>query len=152
MVGFEADLAIEGEVHGEADQGDHGGFDHRETARLEARELVRDDETFGERPVAVRSARVGPHFVALPEAADVAPDGVDDAGAVLSQHHRRRGDPLAIADLDIERIEGRGLDADADVARTWFGAWQLPLAKDGVRATAFHGDRPHPCAHGPISG
>ena len=67
------------------------------------------------------------HAVAGREMGDVAPDG-DDAARVLAPRHERRGNRHLVAvgeDEDVGVVEGRGFDADDDIARARLGIGHL---------------------------
>ncbi len=57
------------------------------------------------------------HAVADGEAVDVRADRLDDAGALVAEHHRPRPHPLALDDVQVGAADADGVDAHERVAR-----------------------------------
>ena len=87
------------------------------------------------------------HAIAGFEAGDVRAHGLDDAGALVPEHHRPRTHPLALDDVQVRAADADGVDAHERVARA--RPLEIDLPHDERGARRLEQRRAHPHRRGP---
>ena len=100
------------------------------------------------RPALAAGGRPGEdHAIAGGQAVHVGADGLDDAGALVAEHHRPRPHPLALDDVEVGAADADGVDAHERIARP--GPLEVDRADDERGARRLEERRAHPHRHGP---
>ena len=82
------------------------------------------------------------HAIADGQAVHLRADRLDDAGALVSEHHRPRANPFALDDVQVGAADADRVDAYQRIERA--GALQVDLAHDERGARRLEERRAHP--------